>query len=127
MMYVALLTALLFKHFICDFPLQRRYQYSNKGTYGHPGGLLHALIHAVGTALVFSVFASPITALLLAVIDACIHYHIDWAKNRYNHWRNLTPGSGDGFWILFGLDQFAHQLTYVLLVWLFSQGLYSLE
>jgi len=38
-----LLILLLFtKHFVLDFPLQTKFQWSNKGTYGHPGGLLHS-------------------------------------------------------------------------------------
>ena len=117
-----ILTALLLKHFICDFPLQRRYQYSNKGIYGHPGGLLHAAIHALGTLLVFAFFAPLMAALTLALLDAFIHYHIDWLKNRCNKQCKFTASSGDGFWILLGLDQFAHQLTYVLLVWLWITG-----
>ena len=43
---------LLAKHFICDFVLQTPYQIRNKSIYGHPGGLLHAGIHAAATALV---------------------------------------------------------------------------
>lgn len=40
---VELLFWLFTKHFIVDFPLQAfPYQYQNKGTYGHPGGLLHS-------------------------------------------------------------------------------------
>jgi hypothetical protein len=117
-----ILTALLIKHFICDFPLQRRYQYHHKGIYGHPGGLLHAAIHGIGTLLVFAYAAPFELALTLAALDAVIHYHIDWAKNRFNTCCNFNANSGDGFWILLGLDQCAHQLTYVLLVWLFSTG-----
>lgn len=45
------------KHFICDFPLQAfPYQYLNKGTYGHPGGLIHATIHYIGTYIILSFF-----------------------------------------------------------------------
>lgn len=117
-----IMAALILKHFICDFPLQRRYQYSNKGIYGHPGGLLHAGIHALGTLLVLAFFAPLVVALKLAALDALIHYHIDWAKNRCNKCCNFTASSGDGFWILLGLDQCAHQLTYVLLVWLLLTG-----
>lgn len=119
---LVILAALLGKHFICDFPLQRRYQYSNKGKYGHPGGLLHAAIHAAGTVLVFVFFAPLAIALKLALLDAVIHYHIDWGKNRCNKCFNFSASSGDGFWITLGLDQFAHQMTYVLLVWLFTSG-----
>lgn len=118
-----IMAALILKHFICDFPLQRRYQYTHKGIYGHPGGLLHAVIHALGTLLVLVFFAPLAIALKLAALDALIHYHIDWAKSRYNKSRNFTASSGDGFWITLGLDQCAHQLTYVLLAWLLNAGI----
>ena len=40
------------KHFAVDFLLQTRYQWENKGTYLHPGGLLHAGLHGLGTLAV---------------------------------------------------------------------------
>ena len=46
---LAVLVALLFKHFLFDFVFQRPYQFLNKGIYGHPGGILHAGLHAAGT------------------------------------------------------------------------------
>jgi len=79
---LALLSALMLKHLICDFPLQTPYQFMNKGIYGHPGGLLHVCIHAVGTLLALSFFTSVWMALGLALLDAFIHYHIDWAKTK---------------------------------------------
>jgi hypothetical protein len=42
----------MFKHAVADFYLQTAYQYSNKGKYGHPGGIIHAGIHAALTPLV---------------------------------------------------------------------------
>lgn len=104
--------AFLIKHFICDFPLQSKYQSQHKGRYGHPGGLLHAGIHAIGTLIVCRMFGLP---LWLCVPDAAIHYHIDWAKMRLNaRWR-LTPRK-PAYWWLLGLDQLLHQLTYVALI-----------
>jgi hypothetical protein len=111
-----ILSLLLVKHFLCDFPLQRPWHFKNKGIYGHPGGLSHAAIHGVGTLLVLSFFAPFLTALGLAALDAVIHYHVDWAKNRLNKHFGFTATSGSGFWYLFGFDQFIHQMTYVLLV-----------
>jgi hypothetical protein len=52
----------------------------------------------------------------LGLIDGFIHYHIDWAKMNLNAkfgWRADKDGA---FWILLGLDQFAHALTYIGLV-----------
>ncbi|MFM9890529.1 MAG: DUF3307 domain-containing protein [Rickettsiales bacterium] len=115
MTQLALLVALMAKHFLCDFPLQRPYQYQNKGIYGHPGGLLHVSIHAAGTWLVAVLFVGPWAALGLALLDAVIHYHIDWAKNQINKRYSLNAHSGAWYWIVFGFDQFLHQLTYILL------------
>ena len=67
--FFLLLIALLTKHLIVDFPLQAfPYQYKNKGTYGHPGGLLHAGLHLLGTFLVLVFFVSPIIAIILVVL-----------------------------------------------------------
>lgn len=110
-----LLTLLMLKHFICDFPLQRPYQYQNKGVYGHPGGLLHASIHAGGTWLVVWMFSGFWAALGLALLDAMIHYHIDWAKNQINKRFELNAHSGAAYWIVFGFDQLLHQLTYIVI------------
>jgi hypothetical protein len=106
------LLALQIKHFVVDFLLQNRYQWANKGTYGHPGGVLHAGLHAIGTYLCVALVATPPLALLLMMLDGIIHYHIDWAKMQLNSRLALTPADSK-FWVLLGLDQLLHQLTYV--------------
>src|SRR5262245_47086258 len=55
LLILAAVAILLFKHAIADFYLQSAYQYSNKGKYGHPGGILHAAIHVALTPLVYLV------------------------------------------------------------------------
>jgi len=110
-----LITLLFTKHFVVDYPLQPRYQYSNKGTYLHPGGLLHAGLHGVGTYLCFVAF-TPVAALYLAWIDAVIHYHVDWAKMNLNARLGWGPTTHEQFWWLLGLDQFLHALTYIGMV-----------
>ena len=110
-----LILALFTKHFIIDFPMQVRYQWSNKGTYGHFGGILHAGLHGLGTALCFYWFA-PVACVSLGVIDAFIHYHIDWAKMNLNARMGWGPNTHEQFWWLLGLDQFLHALTYIGLV-----------
>jgi hypothetical protein len=109
---VLLLLLLQVKHFLFDFILQTPYQLKNKGTYGHPGGILHSGLHAVGTGVVLLVVATP-PAMLVAIMvgEFLVHYHIDWAKEQ------ITRRSGGAqnafFWRMIGLDQFLHQLTYV--------------
>jgi hypothetical protein len=111
-----ILIALLFsKHFVVDFPFQHRYQYSNKGTYGHPGGILHAALHGIGTFACFYWYA-PYASILLGFADMILHYHIDWAKVKLNARFGWGPTTHEQFWWLLGLDQFLHALTYVGLV-----------
>ena len=109
---LAVMTWLIVKHFVCDFPLQTSpWMYANKGTYGHFGGIAHALVHGLGTWLVLGFWAG--------VIDAVVHYHVDWLKVNANRHYGLTPSNSDWFWILLGADQLAHMLTYIALVgWL---------
>lgn len=115
-----LILFLLFtKHFIVDFPLQTPFQWMNKGTYGHAGGILHATLHAVGTLGIFLLFYASIEgAFILAFIDGVVHYHIDWAKMNINKKYGWQPDKHPEFWILLGLDQYLHALTYLLLVFI---------
>jgi hypothetical protein len=113
---LAALLVLQFKHFIADFVLQSPYQFLNKGKYGHPGGVIHAGIHVLGTLLAFLVI-TPSLLLSAAIVagEFIAHYHIDWLKERtvkYNQW--VFPQSE--FWWTFGADQALHQVTYVAIV-----------
>jgi hypothetical protein len=111
-----MLVALLFtKHFIVDFPLQGPYQYLNKGTYGHFGGIVHSAFHGLLTALCFWWYA-PLSCIWLGLIDFITHYHIDWAKMNLNKKFGWGPTTHEQFWWLLGLDQFLHAMTYVGLV-----------
>jgi hypothetical protein len=107
-----LLLLLQVKHFLFDFVLQSPYQLKNKGTYGHPGGILHSGLHAVGTALILLVFATPPGILLAIVVgEFVVHYHIDWAKEQIT--RRQGGKQNAFFWQMIGLDQLLHQLTYL--------------
>ena len=112
---IELFTAFIIKHFICDFPLQGPYQYLNKGKYGHPGGIEHSAVHWVGTYLICYVFGLP---FYLAIIDAVVHYHIDWSKVNICKHYNLKADNSEYYWWLIGLDQMLHYLTYVGLMYL---------
>lgn len=120
-MLIILFSALTFKHFLADFILQRSYQFRNKGKYGHPGGLLHAGIHGVGTLLSLLYFVPLEMAFSLAVLDMVVHYHIDWAKSRVNSKMKLDPNEDNEYWFLFGFDQFLHHMTYIGIVLLVQE------
>jgi len=125
-----LLSALLLKHYIFDFPLQRSPAlYSHKGKYGHLGGIKHAALHAWGTLIVMCFFAPPgVLGLILAlsVLDGLIHYHIDYLKvlvTRKFNWSQMKGGAdphlaiyNQNYFDAIGLDQLCHNATYILLV-----------
>jgi len=98
------------KHLVIDFFLQRPYQYLNKGTYGHPGGILHAGLHGLATWAILGPLA--------AIIDTVVHYHIDWAKIKLNTKFELKPDNSEKYWWLLGIDQYLHSLTYLFLIML---------
>ncbi len=116
-MFEALL-GLFIKHFICDFPLQiSPWLYKNKGKYLHPGGIVHASLHGIGTTIVLGYFLNVKLALLMGLLDLVLHYHIDWAKMNLSRHYNLKPDNSDWFWLLLGLDQFLHHLTYFAIIY----------
>lgn len=114
---IALLFLLQLKHLLIDWCWQPEYEWKNKGTYGHPGGIRHALKNALGTGLCFGIFFPPLYILPMVItLDGLLHYHIDWAKMNINARYNLGPLTSENFWRLIGLDQFLHQITYLGLI-----------
>jgi len=104
------------KHFVCDFVLQTRYQLLNKGSYGHPAGLVHAGTHAIGSlpALVALTHSPPFISMLL-IGEFLVHYHTDWLKEQINQ-RLALSYEHSLFWLVFGADQLVHQLTYLFMI-----------
>lgn len=107
------------KHTIADFFLQTAYQFSNKGIYGHPGGLIHSGLHAALTLPVFLILPPSSATLLFAIVagEFIVHYHLDWSKEQLVKHYNLTPAD-PWFWHLFGLDQLGHLLTYAVIIYI---------
>ena len=96
---LAAVAVLMLKHAVADFYLQTPYQYLNKGTYGHPGGCIHAGIHAVLTPFVYLVLVPSSLLLVLAITigEFAVHYHVDWMKEQVMH-RNGWTAHDRGFW-----------------------------
>src|SRR5512143_822718 len=114
---LAAVAVLMFKHMLADFYLQTPYQFMNKGTYGHPGGFVHAGIHVALTPLVYLVLvpSSLLLAGAIALGEFAVHYHVDWMKEQVTHgngWTTRDPG----FWHALGTDQLVHGVTYLTLV-----------
>jgi hypothetical protein len=101
------------KHYICDYVLQSSWQVQHKVIYGHPGGLLHAGLHCAGTVPVVLLFTRiPAFIATIFVCEFIIHYHSDWLKGRIDSVLGFTTKDW-AYWVIFGTDQFAHQLTYL--------------
>lgn len=123
----------LVKHLIFDFLTQGPYQYLNKGTYGHPGGLLHSSIHGATSFIgILAFLAIPGTgdvarSLIGWVIlaEMVIHYHMDWFKVWWCKRQNYKPHTELGctldeahwYWWWVGIDQFVHLMCYLAMTW----------
>lgn len=109
-----LLALLQAKHWYVDFVDQSLIEIKHKGTYGHWRGIMHSLKHSIGTMLCVGCVLGPFywpLSVMLGVLDGVVHYHVDWIKMNC-----AARGYEDsGFWAHFGLDQMAHQLTYLFL------------
>ena len=106
------------KHFLADFVWQTDQMVTEKGTYGAKHGIYHSLIQSAGTFVAFA-WIHPLLGILTAFLDFLAHYHIDWAKMNINRKWHYTPAQKE-FWLWLGVDQLAHQRTYVFLVgWVF--------
>ncbi|WP_428515328.1 DUF3307 domain-containing protein [Roseovarius sp.] len=89
---------------------------ANKGEFLHPAGLAHAGLHGLLSlpVMVLAGLGGPGLIVGLALAEVFVHHVIDWKK------ANLQKAKADlgeaGFWRLVGLDQAAHQLTYVAIL-----------
>ena len=119
---------LMVKHFVCDFALQGRFKQKGKHLLTSTKGHMHALDHALGTALVFLFVASFafaqgktifVTVLLFPIFDYVFHFLIDWLKSNFVEANNLFQHDRS-YWVLTSVDQSLHALTYFVMVILFD-------
>jgi len=114
-MIYLLLFLFFFKHFLADYLWQTPRMLVDKGTYGSLGGVQHAGLHGAFTYVILLHFVDPVFALGLAVFDAFLHYHIDWAKKQFTV--GLIADDSE-FWIWHGIDQLLHAVTYFIVIYL---------
>lgn len=115
------------KHFFIDYVFQPPYMHKNKGTYGHLGGIFHAVLHAAATYILLTIvyFDSMYTDInsiiaMAVILEFISHYHIDYFKVKLNKMFKMTYDD-EIFWRLQGLDQLLHQLTYIAVISLFCK------
>lgn len=120
-----LMALLQLKHLVADWIIQPRWMHQNKGTFGHPGGIAHSGFHALLTGAILFPMAPLVLVWSLAAGEFFVHYLIDWGKMNLNRGLGLVPRpeapyvwpASEGFWILVGLDQWLHQVWYLVVVW----------
>jgi hypothetical protein len=105
---------LFIKHWYVDFVIQTDAEVKHKGIYGHLTGIQHSFKHTVASILVFFLAGlEPQWVVFFALLDGVLHYHIDWAKMNYGNRDITTPQ----FWNHLGLDQLAHSICYLFIVY----------
>ena len=117
-MLLAILSALTLKHFVFDFLYQPPYQWRNKGTYGHWGGLVHTGQHMLATGVILWLFGIDLWLVYtLIMFEGVVHYHMDWAKMNLNAYMGWGPTTHNEYFVLLGFDQLVHSMTYIAIVW----------
>jgi hypothetical protein len=106
------------KHWYADFKIQTYMQTVKKGVWLDPIGMSHTWDHIKSTSVVLAIFwfVHPVSiwALLLVVaLEGPYHYMIDYVKVKHGCKDNTKPL----FWNQFGLDQMAHQASYIVIAW----------
>jgi hypothetical protein len=114
-----LLLFLQVKHWYADFVIQTYMQTVKKGVWLHPIGISHSIDHAYCSMIVLFIFSlfvpvSLIYVLILPFFEGVVHYIIDFVKVKYGCKDNTKPL----FWNQFGMDQLAHQLCYLIMVFI---------
>jgi len=113
------LTLLFVCHFLADFTWLSRPHMLKAKRFGTPIWpiLHHAWVHGI-LMFITSLFFLPFYfAVLVLVIQILAHWAIDIGKGRVTYLIKSTQDSTKvEFWILFGFDQFLHQLT-IILMW----------
>jgi len=107
------------KHWYADFKIQTYMQTVKKGVWLDPVGISHSIDHvwcSIVALMVFNFFhpVAALTMILIAVAEGISHYIIDYVKVRYGI-KDLTKPA---FWTQFGLDQLAHQITYLVIIYI---------
>jgi hypothetical protein len=84
--------------------------------------LAHAFVHAILQAFVFAVFGFSVNAVASSFFaHLFFHFCIDVWKGKMNaNFEILQNPAKKPHWYIFGLDQFFHQVTILIVVYLLS-------
>lgn len=118
-----LFAGLMVKHYFADFVLQPQWMLNAKGRLDVPGGYAHAALHAAGTGIVLAFCGIElVVALAIMAVEAVVHFALDYSKDFYTRHSDVDRNPAR-YWQLHGLDQLAHQMTYVIIAWVAMSSL----
>ena len=109
------------KHALCEFVLQTAAQRRSTAIYGSRGGLIHAGLHGIASLPAILLLDHSVLVPAIVAGEFVVHYHVDWLKMAIIRARGLGPDDRM-YWIVFGADQFLHQMTYVIILALLARG-----
>lgn len=105
------------KHFVADFVLQTLTQSQKKGIYGHFAGITHAGTHMILSIPALFILGVDLRGYIVLMIgEFLVHYHTDWLKAHTDR-KRAAAGQDHVYWMLFGLDQLIHQITYIAMIY----------
>jgi hypothetical protein len=86
-------------------------------------GITHAGTHVIGSIPALLILGADLGAVaVLLIAEFLVHYHVDWFKARTDRMR-AAAGQDHVFWMMFGLDQLIHQLTYIAMIYFALRGI----
>ena len=109
---------LIIKHAIVDLGIQSQLNNIRKEYY-LGNGHVHYIQHGIGTLVVAALFLPVIPAILCAIADYVIHWHIDYSKYKVNKFFNIESRTTAWWWVN-TMDQCLHFFTYYYLITYFS-------
>lgn len=113
MISIPLIIIICFSHWIADFVFQTDWMARNKSK-SNTALMAHILTYSTILGICLSPFLFSIELLAFVVINAVLHFTIDWCSSRVTSklHRQNKMGSATvpnfGFFSIIGLDQFAH-------------------
>lgn len=111
-----IMVLLTIKHYVADYQFQPQVladAKTGKDSWQWAIGL-HSSVHGVLTAVVLGPLVGW-AALLLGLVDLCLHFFIDYWKSQKV--AQYTPAQRK-FWLMLGIDQTLHHLTYIALAYM---------
>lgn len=110
---LALWLGLEIKHLAADYMLQWNWMLAAKTDLKRPGNYVHAGLHALFSVLVLAVVGVQVWLIaVLAVGEFVVHFALDYAKAALSQTVTLEERPRL-YWMLHGIDQTLHRLTYV--------------